>query len=175
MLISVKNERPRIDGTKSGFVLLYEKSRNTVVSSANFYYSLAKRAGEPQFRIPDRVGAAEWLDQYKKKIPFLSREQRTLTFASLVEKGPTDGQSPTVNPMGSGRRGVRTLPFSEGVFRMITKCFYTHGSISRVISRADVQTFSSSEVEMGEPDGPTYMANGEPLTKKRAIFNYSCN
>lgn len=111
------------------------------------------------------MGAAEWLDQYKKKIPFLSREQRTLTFASLVEKSPIDGQSPTPNPLGSGRRGVRTLPFSEGVFRMITKCFYTHGSISRVISRADVQTFSSSEVEMGEPNGATYMANGKPLIK----------
>ncbi|KAH8746302.1 hypothetical protein F5882DRAFT_422864 [Hyaloscypha sp. PMI_1271] len=134
-------ERPRIDGSESGFVLL-----------------LAKRTGEPEFYAPSRVSSAEWLKLYKHKVPFLSRDQRTLTFASLAEKSPNGGRG-TVNPLGSGRRGVRSLPFSEKVFRMITKSFYTHGSISRVISRADVQTFSCSEVEMGDLDGPTYMAD----------------
>jgi hypothetical protein len=127
---------------------------------ANRHFSLAKRTGEPPFCAPTRVGSGEWLDRYKKEIPSISRAQRTLTFASLVEKSPADGRSPA-NPLGSGRRGVRTLPFSEKVFRLITKSFYTHGSISRVISRADVQTFSCSEVQMGEPDGSTYMADGE--------------
>lgn len=129
---------------------------------ADHHFSLAKRAGEPLFCAPSRVGSGEWLDKYKKEIPSISRTQRTLTFASLAEKSPTDGRSPG-NPLGSGRRGVRTLPFSEKVFRLITKSFYTHGSISRVISRADVQTFSCSEVEMGESDGSTFMADGELL------------
>ncbi|TVY23264.1 hypothetical protein LHYA1_G007945 [Lachnellula hyalina] len=134
-------QRPRICGPKPGYVLL-----------------LAKRTGERPFCAPSRVGSGEWLDTYKKEIASISRTQRTSTFASLAEKSPTDGSSPK-NLLGSGRRGVRTLPFSEKVFRMITKNFHTHGSISRVISRADVQTFSCSEVEMGESDGPTYMAD----------------
>jgi hypothetical protein len=123
-------------------------------------YRLAKRTGEPPFCAPSRVGSGEWLDRYKKEIPTISRAQRTLTFASLAEKSITDGRNQG-NPLGSGRRGVRTLPFSENVFRLITKRFYTHGSISRVISRADVQTFSCSEVEMGEPGGQTCLADGE--------------
>jgi hypothetical protein len=122
---------------------------------------LAKRTGEPQFCAPSRVGSGKWLDQYKKDIPAISQTQRTLTFASLAEKSPKDGGGSHSNPLGSGRRGVRTLPFSERVFRLITRSFYTHGSISRVISRADVQTFSQSEVEMGEVGGPTYTADGE--------------
>ncbi|CZR63864.1 uncharacterized protein PAC_13761 [Phialocephala subalpina] len=134
-------ERPRIDGSKSGYVLI-----------------LAKRTGEPTFSAPSRVGSGEWLDRYKKEIPSISRAQRTLTFASLAEKSIIGGGNQG-SPLGSGRRGVRTLPFSENVFRQITKRFYTHGSISRVISRADVQTFSSSEVEMGELDGQTCLAD----------------
>lgn len=167
MLIRVKKERPRIDGSDSGFVLLYENLTLKIACSADSCYSLAKRTGEPEFGAPSRVGSAEWLERYNKEVPFRSRDQRTLTFASLAEKSPADGRS-LVNPLGSGRRGVRSLPFSEKVFRLITKSFYTHGSISRVISRADVQTFSCSEVEMGEPDGPTYMADGRyPFTANR--------
>ncbi|KAF8862500.1 hypothetical protein BDZ45DRAFT_723050 [Acephala macrosclerotiorum] len=134
-------ERPRIDESKSGYVLI-----------------LAKRTGEPPFSAPGRVRSGEWLERYKNEIPSISRAQRTLTFASLAEKITPDGRNQG-NPLGSGRRGVRTLPFSEKVFRLITKRFYTHGSISRVISRADVQTFSCSEVEMGESDGQTCLAD----------------
>lgn len=123
-------------------------------------HRLAKRTGEPQFSAPSRIRSGEWLDRYKREIPAISRAQRTLTFASLAEKNLTDSRSQG-NPLGSGRRGVRTLPFSENVFRLITKRFYTHGSISRVISRADVQTFSCSEVEMGQPDGQTCLADSE--------------
>ncbi len=70
-----------------------------------------------------------------------------MTFATLNEKsGPSDG-APTPS---SGRRSLRTLPFSRSTFRQITKSFYTHGDIARVVSRADIPTFSSSEVRMGD-------------------------
>lgn len=72
------------------------------------------------------------------------------------------GQSPGSTNM-SGRRSVRTLPFSQKTFRLITKKFYTHSSIARDISRADIPVFSSAEVELGEPDGPAYPAYGERL------------
>jgi hypothetical protein len=60
----------------------------------------------------------------------------------------------------SGRRSLRTLPFSQQVFRRITRSFYTHSSIARVVSRADIPVFSSSEVVMGEAGGPAYPAYG---------------
>jgi len=90
-------------------------------------------------------------------MPSKSRAQKTSAFASLAEKNmPTSRLQGS--PLGSGRRGVRTLPFSENVFRAITKRFYIHGSISRVISRADVQTFSCSQVEMGDGHKSAYLA-----------------
>ncbi|KAI0546394.1 hypothetical protein F4679DRAFT_575488 [Xylaria curta] len=53
-----------------------------------------------------------------------------------------------------GQRQTRVLPFSRAAFSRIAKAFYTHRSISPVISRADVPLFSQDEVTMqGELDG----------------------
>lgn len=60
-----------------------------------------------------------------------------------------------------GRRSVRTMPFSQDTFRLITRKFYIHSSIARVISRADVPVFSSTEIQMGDADGLTHSAYGE--------------
>ncbi|KAH7380991.1 hypothetical protein BKA64DRAFT_685465 [Cadophora sp. MPI-SDFR-AT-0126] len=133
-------ERPRVDGSKSGYVLI-----------------ISKRSGEPSFSTPSRVGSGKWLETYKQEVPSRSRAQKTLTFASLAEKDATNGKFQR-SALGSGKRGIRTLPFSENVFRLITKNFYTHGSISRVISRADVQTFSYSEVEMTDDQNSPALA-----------------
>jgi hypothetical protein len=53
------------------------------------------------------------------------------------------------------------MPFSQETFRLITKKFYIHSSIARVISRADIPVFSSAEIQMGEEDGQMYNAYGE--------------
>jgi hypothetical protein len=55
------------------------------------------------------------------------------------------------------------LNVSFETFKLITKKFYTHNSIARDISRADIPVFSSAEVQMGEPDGPAYPAYGKLL------------
>lgn len=49
----------------------------------------------------------------------------------------------------AGTREVRHLPFEADTFETICKKMHIHGSISRVISRADVPFFSRSYVEMG--------------------------
>jgi hypothetical protein len=104
-----------------------------------------------------KVSSDNWLELLNAEMAAKSKTQRTLTFASLAEKSPKTGvASVTV----SGRRSVRTLPFSQEVFRLITRSFYTHSSIARVISRADIPVFSGAEVLMGEPGGPTYPAYG---------------
>ncbi|KAF4634377.1 hypothetical protein G7Y89_g3742 [Cudoniella acicularis] len=112
----------------------------------------AKRTGELPFGGVKKVQSNDWLDRLNAEMPGRSTTQRSLTLASLIEKGPTGNQN------SSGRRSVRTLPFSKDVFRLITRKFYTHSSISRDISRADIPVFSSAEVQMGEPEGPTYPA-----------------
>lgn len=50
----------------------------------------------------------------------------------------------------SGRRDLRTLPFDFDTFKLVTQSFRTHGSISRVISRADVPFFSCESALMTE-------------------------
>jgi len=82
-----------------------------------------------------------------------------MTFASMGEKLQTT--APVAGGNMSGRRSVRTLPFSKGIFRLITRKFYIHNSIARVISRADVPVFSSAAVKMEEEDGTTYPAYGK--------------
>ncbi|CZR52311.1 uncharacterized protein PAC_02188 [Phialocephala subalpina] len=133
----VSQELPQVDESTSGLVSLR---------------SLAKRTGEPAFGGVKKVQSNDWLDRLNEEMPGRSNTQKDLTFASLNEKGPMGSQN------SSGRRSVRTLPFSKDIFRLITRKFYTHTSISRAISRADIPIFSSAEIEMGEPDGPTYPA-----------------
>jgi hypothetical protein len=156
----MEKDRPTIDGSVSGFVLMYSFSLQYGQLPANITASLAKRTGEPEFCTPSRIGSAEWLERYKKEIPVRSRNQRTSAFATLAEKDSAEKGS-VESPQGSGRRSIRTLPFSESVFRLITKKFYTHGSISRVISRADVQTFSCSNVVMGESEAAACVTEGK--------------
>lgn len=54
-------------------------------------------------------------------------------------------------PVASGRRGVRTLPFSRETFECLTKSFHIHGSIAKVISRSDVPVFTCDKVHMSQP------------------------
>ncbi|KAI1145058.1 hypothetical protein F4825DRAFT_444849 [Nemania diffusa] len=57
------------------------------------------------------------------------------------------------------RRGLRTMPFSRSTFEMITKAFYMHSSISRVISRADIPIFSHTGAVMEDKQGSKHKAS----------------
>jgi hypothetical protein len=124
--------------------------------------SLAKRTGERSFGGVKKVQSNDWLERINAEMPGRPNTQRNLTLASLTEKSQTTGLSPG-STSTSGRRSVRTLPFTKDIFRLITKKFYTHNSIARDISRADIPVFSTAEVQMGEPDGPPYPAYGKFL------------
>jgi len=90
-----------------------------------------------------------------------SQTQGTMEFSTLLETSSPVLGIAGGSPMSQrGRRSVRTLPFSSETFRLITKGFFIHGSVARVVSRADVPVFSGVEVDMGEPDGPTYPSLG---------------
>ena len=83
-----------------------------------------------------------------------SRSGRAQTFPIQVGGDPNaeKGLQPTL----SGRRGARTLPFSQDTFRLISQKLYLHGSIARVVNRSDVPIFSRAEVYMGSEEGSTY-------------------
>ena len=89
-----------------------------------------------------------------------------MTFATMGEKLQTRGPNPKAN-ITIGRRSVRTLPFSKDIFSRITRDFYIHSSIARVISRADVPVFSSAEIKMEGEDGTSYPAHGKRLAYRR--------
>jgi hypothetical protein len=127
--------------------------------------SLAKRTGERAFGGVKKVQSDDWLDRINAEMPGRSNTQRNFTLASLSEKNQTISPNPGFTNTKS-RRSVRTLPFSKDTFKLITKKFYTHNSIARDISRADIPVFSSAEVQMGEPDGPAYPAYGKLLKLK---------
>lgn len=115
---------------------------------------MAKRTGHPAFGGVKKIQSNDWLDRINAEMPGRTTTLKSLALASLNEKTLAG------NPTSSGRRSVRTLPFSKDIFRLITRKFYTHASISRAISRADIPVFSSAEVLMGEPGGPTHPAYG---------------
>lgn len=106
------------------------------------------------------MSSDKWMSLYEEKGLVMDSNRRALTFASLTEKSP-------VTPLSNGHRSVRTLPFSEEVFRLIADRFYVHHSISAVVSRADVPSFSAAEVEMKDPKGSTHTALGTCRTSSR--------
>ncbi|KAI1086954.1 hypothetical protein F5B19DRAFT_477315 [Rostrohypoxylon terebratum] len=61
-----------------------------------------------------------------------------------------------LQPSSCGRRGARTLPFSQGTFRLISQKLYLHGSIARVVNRSDIPIFSRAEINMSSEEGSTY-------------------
>ncbi|KAI0551682.1 hypothetical protein F4679DRAFT_572027 [Xylaria curta] len=58
--------------------------------------------------------------------------------------------------------GLRTVPFSRNTFEMITKAFYMHSSISRVIRLSDMPVFSHTGALMEDENG---------LKHEASIFN----
>ncbi|TLD27143.1 hypothetical protein PspLS_04354 [Pyricularia sp. CBS 133598] len=75
----------------------------------------------------------------------------------ILQDNAADLRAAAAALAASGRRGVRTLPFSLGNFRRVSKGFHTHGTIARVISRTDVPVFSADKITMAEQ--PAYVYN----------------
>lgn len=92
-----------------------------------------------------------WLHRINEEMPERYNTQRTFTSLTEKSQAATPGSG-----IGSGRRSVRTLPFSQSTFRLITSSFYIHRSIARDISRADIPVFSIAEIQMGKPAYPAY-------------------
>ncbi|KAJ0122627.1 hypothetical protein J7T55_003142 [Diaporthe amygdali] len=85
-----------------------------------------------EFMHPKRVSSGKWLSR-------------------LAEKSP-------LTPLSNGQRSVRTLPFTESTFRLISKRLFVHHTISAIVSRANIPTFSSAEVQMEGENGNIHTA-----------------
>ncbi|KAK7431373.1 hypothetical protein QQZ08_002144 [Neonectria magnoliae] len=126
----LQQELPTAERPESGLVLI-----------------LAKRLGEPPGPSGTKMSSNDWLQQADIQPSISFQKSRATTFSTFPEK-LSGNQGSTGIAAGSGRRGVRTLPFSRETFEQITGAFFTHSSIARVISRSDVPFFSSESVQI---------------------------
>ncbi|KAN0102708.1 hypothetical protein V8E51_011021 [Hyaloscypha variabilis] len=137
----IQNECPQINCSESGLVLI-----------------LAKRTGERSFPSVKKVQYNDWLKCVNEEMPGRIKTQRTMmTISSLSKELQTADPSLGISSL-SGQRSVRTLPFSKDTFQLITSNFYTHSSIARVVSRADIPLFSSAEIQIEDKEGHVYPA-----------------
>ena len=86
---------------------------------------------------------------------------------------PVEGFEKSKIPLteiGGGKRHVSKLPFSRGIFEQISKRFYLHETLGRVISRGDSSALSNARARMKDETGLTHDAYG---TKCSFEFNYS--
>ncbi|KAK7420958.1 hypothetical protein QQX98_002523 [Neonectria punicea] len=131
---SAEQDCPKIDGSSSGLVLI-----------------LARRTGELEYPGVKKVTSNDWL--------------QTIRLSRNKEQDALQGESSNSrasNTNTNGQRGLRTLPFSQALFKKIISKFYVSRSISRAISRADVPTISVAKIDMGndnEPSFPAYVYN----------------
>ncbi|KAI6360864.1 hypothetical protein MCOR25_006600 [Pyricularia grisea] len=135
---------------------------------------LATRADDPR---PTATSHSE-VSPSEKPVKLLAREQgspevgtqlrRTKTVLDvsnpkivqgneILQDDAAELQAAAAALAASGRRGVRTLPFSQAHFRRVSQAFHTHGTIARVISRTDVPVFSAEKINMAEQ--PAYVYN----------------
>ncbi|KAG4281956.1 hypothetical protein FPRO06_10860 [Fusarium proliferatum] len=96
---------------------------------------LSRRIGEPIIDPVKSIESKDWIKAIRKA----TVHDKTAFDKSLHGTG--------------GQRNLRTLPFSEQCFQDISKKFYIHDSINRVVSRANVSQFSAVKLEMGRHDG----------------------
>ncbi|KAI5460791.1 hypothetical protein BGZ63DRAFT_414903 [Mariannaea sp. PMI_226] len=110
---------------------------------------LAKRVGEISCSAAHRVSCEKLLSAVSTE-SFTVEKPPKIIVSNLKESSQVPADARSV-PNLSGRRGVRTVPFTRQQFEDVTKSFYTHPTISRVISRADFPIFSSSFIDIGMP------------------------
>lgn len=145
----LSKDLPKLDGKDSGLVLI-----------------LAKRPGEVPFPHVQKAPSNEWAKFIEGQ---MSAEKDGAWGGNVKALSALEGSKPAPNvskedaldaavsemmaaAKKSTRRGVRTLPFSPDTFKRVAEGMHTHGSIARVISRADVPVFSADRVKM---DGKT--------------------
>ncbi|KAL8314255.1 hypothetical protein RB593_008068 [Gaeumannomyces tritici] len=147
----LSNDLPKLDGKDSGLVLI-----------------LAKRPGEVPFPPVKKAPSNEWVKFIEgqrsaaktggawgsnvKALTALEMPKPAASAASEKEAAAAAAAA-TLEMMATAgktsRRGVRTLPFSKATFKRVAEGMHTHGSIARVVSRADVPVFSADRVLMG--------------------------
>ena len=98
------------------------------------------------------MGSSRWLE-------IIAEAKKTTTMPGIM---PNSSTEPTIFSK-NGLRKLKILPFSEETFTKIVKHFYIHDSSARTVSRADISTFSATELEMGNDDEKKYPAFGENL------------
>ncbi|ORY00553.1 hypothetical protein BCR34DRAFT_546839 [Clohesyomyces aquaticus] len=103
---------------------------------------IAKRTGEHTLEVSGSVSIDSWLDSAESRMPRSNWRRPEHSFSAFKEKKKEEE---------GGSRDVRTLPFSSETFKILSRNFCTHGTIARVISRADIPYFSSETVVMSEP------------------------
>jgi hypothetical protein len=96
-----------------------------------------------------KTSSDDWIQRANNESHLVSGMKKTNTFSALQETGKPASKSEQA-PIPSGRRGVRTVPFSRETFEQITNGFHIHGSIARVVSRTDVPVFTCDKVIMTE-------------------------
>ncbi|SCV39477.1 uncharacterized protein FFB14_07221 [Fusarium fujikuroi] len=104
-------------------------------SDSGLVLILSRRIGEPIIDPVKSIESKDWIKAIRKA----TVHDKTASDKSLHGTG--------------GQRNLRTLPFSEQCFQDISKKFYIHDSINRVVSRANVSQFSAVKLEMGRHDG----------------------
>jgi len=102
-------------------------------------HSLARRTGQSAASACHRQTTDGIISNVFQGKTRISKSGRAISFPDENEK---------IAHSNSGQRSVRTLPFSKETFREISKRLFIHGSISRVVSRADVPVFMRAEVDM---------------------------
>ncbi|KAL2274035.1 hypothetical protein FJTKL_03735 [Diaporthe vaccinii] len=127
-----RKELPPIDGSASGLVLI-----------------LAKRTGETGLTGIKKVNSDQWLQYVDEQMGKNGYGHNDLAIAP---------RGPKAKEPGGGSRSLKVLPFSREVFLRIATKFHIHNSAVRTISRADIPVFSSSNVYMGEREGPRHPA-----------------
>ncbi|KAL8284662.1 hypothetical protein RB600_000602 [Gaeumannomyces tritici] len=141
----LSNDLPKLDGGDSGLVLI-----------------LAKRPGEVPFPPVKKAPSNEWVKfiegqrsaaqkggAWGSNVKALSALEISKPAPVVSEKDAAAAASEIMVAAGkTTRRGVRTLPFSQPTFKRVAECMHTHGSIARVVSRADVPVFSADRVQM---------------------------
>ncbi|KAI0172130.1 hypothetical protein GGR52DRAFT_455980 [Hypoxylon sp. FL1284] len=110
---------------------------------------LARRAGEQV--LPTAQDDDNPVEKEKRS---LGKPDKAASFP--VDVGGMPNAEKGLLSSSHGRRSASTLPFSLDTFRKISNKFFIHGSIARVINRADVPIFSRAQLQMRLPDEETY-------------------
>ncbi|KAK8139412.1 hypothetical protein PG984_002792 [Apiospora sp. TS-2023a] len=146
-------DNSKISSTDLEKVFKYEEKRTTVITWANDNIKpIVNEFEDSQWE--------GWLANLCPEHPS-SEPNVFIVLAQAGKESPSNkfGDESVFVTTGGGQRNLRTVPFSKETFRRITDTFYIHGSISAVISRADVPVFSSSQVLMKSDDGEMHTAH----------------